>query len=421
MAFKMGHGGTLDPLATGVLIVGIGRGTKHLGEFLGCTKTYETVVLFGKSTDTYDVAGKVVAEAPFDHVTRTLIEEKISQFRGKIKQVPPVYSALRINGMKAYEYARLGKELPRELESRDMEVSECELVVWYDGGQHEYRWPAEEASSEDKLAASKFLKATTDGAQSKNTQPPPQEPLQPAEPEPQPHPPSPSDQPQAPASPTDRAAQKAAQHTHALGPLSPTPSPAPAALIRLTVSSGFYVRSFAHDLGLACNSLAIMTSLIRSRQGDYIIPTFHPPPSSPSPPGPTTDPSNAPPTRSPAPAPAALIKTLTYPDLHAGEEEADDKGGGIVGGGWAAKLRPILSAWVASHPAPPSGQAPATERYDSRRGGRHGGSGGGPGYRGSGGSRDTRPGTYGGEARRDDDTHAGRRRRGPRNSSSPDE
>lgn len=60
----MGHGGTLDPMATGVLIVGIGRGTKHLGDMLGCIKTYETIVLFGKGTDTYDVAGKIVSEAP---------------------------------------------------------------------------------------------------------------------------------------------------------------------------------------------------------------------------------------------------------------------------------------------------------------------------------------------------------------------
>ena len=103
---KLGHGGTLDPMATGVLIVGMGKGTKCLQRFLECTKTYECVVLFGAATDSYDAVGKVVSKADYEHVTKELVEEKLAQFRGKIMQKPSVFSALKVDGKKMYEYAR---------------------------------------------------------------------------------------------------------------------------------------------------------------------------------------------------------------------------------------------------------------------------------------------------------------------------
>lgn len=71
----------MDPMATGVLIIGVGAGTKKLPDFLLCKKTYDTTVLFGKSSDTYDIAGKNVAEAPYDQITRELVEQKLEQFR----------------------------------------------------------------------------------------------------------------------------------------------------------------------------------------------------------------------------------------------------------------------------------------------------------------------------------------------------
>lgn len=361
--FKMGHGGTLDPLATGVLIVGLARGTKHLNDFLGCTKTYETVVLFGKSTDTYDIAGKVVAEAPYEHVTRILVEEKLARFRGRIKQVPPIYSALRINGKKAYEYARTGKELPKELESRDMEVTECEMVDWYEGGRHEFRWPCEEATAEDRLAAAKFIKAADNTKHSSHDNTQTLEQATPTELQKSPGVSSP--QPStvseiSPSIPDPSAAEssesatqtKAALHTHSIGPLSDTPSPAPAARIRLTVSSGFYVRSFAHDLGVACNSLAIMASLVRSRQGQFYVsaaavddpvPLPAPIPTTTDPPGPkdvqtSTD----------------LIPALPYTDLALGESI------------WGPKLQSVLTRWMERHPAPAAATTSQRPRFDHR-------------------------------------------------------
>lgn len=87
---KIGHGGTLDPLASGVLITGIGAGTKVLQRFLTCTKSYEAVLMLGADTDTYDSAGKVMHWAGWDGVTAEAVEEKLAQFRGDILQKPPM-------------------------------------------------------------------------------------------------------------------------------------------------------------------------------------------------------------------------------------------------------------------------------------------------------------------------------------------
>ncbi|KAH9206487.1 pseudouridine synthase [Leptodontidium sp. 2 PMI_412] len=142
---KIGHGGTLDPLATGVLIAGIGKGTKSLQDFLLCTKVYEAVVLFGTDTDTYDRVGKVLKRAPYDHITKEMVEEALEQFRGKFMQLPPLFSALKMNGKPLYEYAREGKEIPREIERREVEVLNLELVEWMEGGTHSHVAPTDEA------------------------------------------------------------------------------------------------------------------------------------------------------------------------------------------------------------------------------------------------------------------------------------
>jgi tRNA pseudouridine55 synthase len=164
-----------------------------------------------------------------------LVEEQLENFRGAIQQVPPVYSALKINGIKACQYVRQGKELPRELESREMHVDECTLLDWYDAGEHSFVFPGEEQ-----------------------------------------------------------------------------PASAPAARVRLTVCSGFYVRSFAHDLGIACNTLSHMVSLDRTRQANFAVQS--------------------------SPTSSATVSTLTYAELDAGESI------------WGPKLTPQLEKWVAANP-----------------------------------------------------------------------
>ncbi len=87
---KIGQGGTLDPLADGVLVVGVNNATKQLASFLDCTKEYRAIGLLGASTDSYDSEGKVVKRAGFEGITKQSIEEALAQFRGEIDQVPPV-------------------------------------------------------------------------------------------------------------------------------------------------------------------------------------------------------------------------------------------------------------------------------------------------------------------------------------------
>lgn len=165
MEVKIGHGGTLDPMATGVLIVGVGKGTKHLQSFLECSKAYEATVLFGAETDTYDILGKVLARAPYEHITEEVVRDALKDFRGKIMQMPPIYSALRIQGKRLYEYAREGKELPMLIKERPVEVQELEIVKWM-GADHAYKWPKEECGPEERMIAEKVIHlceaATTD-------------------------------------------------------------------------------------------------------------------------------------------------------------------------------------------------------------------------------------------------------------------
>lgn len=113
---RIGHGGTLDPMATGVLPVFVGRATRGVEFFEHAEKTYETVLLLGKTTDTQDMTGTVLAEKKV-LVTEEQIEAALPRFRGEILQVPPMYSALKVNGKKLYELARKGQEVERAARS----------------------------------------------------------------------------------------------------------------------------------------------------------------------------------------------------------------------------------------------------------------------------------------------------------------
>ena len=122
---RIGHGGTLDPMATGVLPVFVGRGTRGVEFFEHAEKTYETVLQLGMTTDTEDTSGTVL-ETRDVHISETEMSEILSQFRGKIMQVPPMYSALKINGQKLVDLARKGKTVERQ--PREIEIFELELL-----------------------------------------------------------------------------------------------------------------------------------------------------------------------------------------------------------------------------------------------------------------------------------------------------
>lgn len=266
-------------MATGVLIMGVGTGTKRLQGFLECTKTYEATILFGAATDTYDVLGKIVRRAEYGHVTREKVEEVLGRFRGKIMQRPSIYSALRVQGKRLYEYAREGKEVPKEIQERPVEVKELEIVEWMDGGSHKYNFPKEEPEDEAEDLAEKVLHLGKAVATSANAA---------------------GDQSANGVARTRTKRKRSLDdggsvvpnkvlglghdgESHCLmsgGLQSPDHSPKqvdahsqqnspPAVKLRMTVTSGFYVRSLSHDLGEMVGSLACMCELVRTRQGDF--------------------------------------------------------------------------------------------------------------------------------------------------------
>ena len=122
---RIGHGGTLDPMATGVLPVFVGRATRGVEFFEHAEKTYETVLRLGITTDTEDITGTVLTRQDA-FVTGEMVEEVLTKFRGEIMQVPPMYSALKVNGQKLYELARKGREVERQ--PRPITIHELTLL-----------------------------------------------------------------------------------------------------------------------------------------------------------------------------------------------------------------------------------------------------------------------------------------------------
>lgn len=121
---RIGHGGTLDPMATGVLPVFVGRATRGVEFFEHAEKTYEAVLRLGITTDTEDITGTVLEEKPVS-VTREEFLEVLKHFRGQIQQIPPMYSALKHNGQKLYDLARQGKTVERKSRTITIFRLEC--------------------------------------------------------------------------------------------------------------------------------------------------------------------------------------------------------------------------------------------------------------------------------------------------------
>lgn len=123
---KVGHAGTLDPLATGLLILCTGKFTKKIDEYQGQEKEYTGTFVLGASTPSYDLETEIDQEYPFDHLTEEKIHEATKTFTGEIEQIPPVFSALKKDGKRLYEYARNGEEV--EILTRKVHVSHFEIT-----------------------------------------------------------------------------------------------------------------------------------------------------------------------------------------------------------------------------------------------------------------------------------------------------
>jgi tRNA pseudouridine55 synthase len=124
--FKIGHAGTLDPLATGLLIVCTGKFTKMIPEIQGQAKEYTGTIVLGATTPSYDRETEVDATFPTEHITADLIETTLPQFLGEIDQKPPVFSAIKKDGKRLYEHAREGSEV--EIEARKTTIYEFEIT-----------------------------------------------------------------------------------------------------------------------------------------------------------------------------------------------------------------------------------------------------------------------------------------------------
>lgn len=128
--FKVGHAGTLDPLATGLLVLCTGKFTKKLEGFQGQDKTYTGTIMLGGTTPSYDAETEVDKQFPYDHITADMIETTRQTFVGQISQKPPVFSAIKVDGVRLYKKARKGQEVeikPRSVHIHEFEITRIEL------------------------------------------------------------------------------------------------------------------------------------------------------------------------------------------------------------------------------------------------------------------------------------------------------
>lgn len=235
------------------------------------------MVLFGATTDTYDALGKVVGRNSCEDLSEQRVSETLEIFRGDIMQRPPIFSALHLDGKRLYEYAREGKELPREIEKRPVRVDELELVEWMGVGTHDYKIPEQEAPVEEKAMANKVLqldpnnsgagaedcfdqqdKKRKRGAEDHASNAPASKEIRES---------NVADVSNTKAHDdfeTDQSNVNEVQHPSEISNRS-----TPAIKLRVTSSSGFYVRSLCHDLGQAVGSLGLMAHLVRTRQGQF--------------------------------------------------------------------------------------------------------------------------------------------------------
>lgn len=123
---KVGHAGTLDPLATGVLIICTGKSTKLIDELQAHTKEYVATIKLGATTPSFDMETAEDAVYPTAHITRELVEEKLKAFKGRIEQIPPKFSAVKIDGKRAFKYARQGEDI--ELKPKVLVIDELEIL-----------------------------------------------------------------------------------------------------------------------------------------------------------------------------------------------------------------------------------------------------------------------------------------------------
>ncbi len=214
--FKIGHAGTLDPLATGLLLICVGKATKRIDELQAGEKVYTGTMVLGATTPCYDLERAIDHYYSYEHITPELVEEARKQFMGDIEQVPPIFSAVKIGGQRAYQYAREaadGKEIPSPT-PKTVHIDEFEITAFRPG---------------------------------KNIQPA---------------------KPQLSTLNSQLPTPDSHLYSH---PLGTVPEHLPQIDFRIRCGKGTYIRSIARDLGLALDSGAFLSALQREQIGKYSI------------------------------------------------------------------------------------------------------------------------------------------------------
>lgn len=217
--FKIGHAGTLDPLATGLLLVCLGKATKSIPTLQDGDKVYTGTMVLGATTPCYDLERPVDHYYPYEHITRELVEEAARQFVGTLQQVPPMFSAVKIDGQRAYEYARTSP------------LSE--------GGQGGDQTPKSKPVTVYSFEITGFRQGTSIAS---------------------------TTSPTSNISPTGTPSKNLYQN-----PLGEVPAHLPQADFRIHCGKGTYIRSLARDLGLALGSGAFLAALRRESVGSYSV------------------------------------------------------------------------------------------------------------------------------------------------------
>lgn len=207
--FKIGHAGTLDPLATGMLLVCVGKATKLIPQLQDGEKVYTGTIVFGATTPCYDMERAIDQTFPYEHITPALLDEKRKKFIGRIDQVPPMYSAVKIAGQRAYEYARIDDPTVT-IQPKKVDILEFEIT--------------------DFRKSKKNIDLIS------------------------------------PINPTSSASN----HLYKT-PQCVVPEHLPQADFRIRCGKGTYIRSIARDLGHALGSGAFLSALRREQVGQYTI------------------------------------------------------------------------------------------------------------------------------------------------------
>ena len=221
--FKIGHAGTLDPLATGLLLVCIGKATKTIPLLQDGDKVYTGTFVLGATTPCYDLERPIDNHYPYEHITPALLEQTLPQLTGTIMQVPPMFSAVKIDGQRAYEYARLDDPTVT-IQPKPVNIYDFEITAFRKGAENgEWGVESGEWRAENNSGAIAHSPLSTLNSQLYRN------------------------------------------------PLGEVPAHLPQADFRIHCGKGTYIRSIARDLGLALGSGAFLSALRREQIGDYTV------------------------------------------------------------------------------------------------------------------------------------------------------